>query len=136
MHYLPYCITTIDQLKDLFKSVGGVYGIYCIPEDCMYVGSSVNMNNRLRGHFHSTPTSFYLQAAMNRYERKDFIIVVLDVIENKGISKRVLKGLLFNQNQQNQQENVYLHQLDINEPGFLYNIEKDALYFFVIHYIS
>jgi len=25
MHYLPYCITTIDQLKDfyLFKSVGG-----------------------------------------------------------------------------------------------------------------
>ncbi len=70
----------------------GVYQILCVPTKKVYIGSSVNIARRCRGHFErlrqGTHENTYLQHSWNKYGESAFEISVVELVLEVGLHYR------------------------------------------------
>lgn len=83
----------------------GVYAIINMHNNKMYIGSSVNIKNRLRSHFKSlhngTHANKNLQAEWNLYGEQGFFYDLLEEVENVGallVREQLYLDSFFNKN--------------------------------------
>lgn len=93
------------------RIMSGIYKILNIKTGDFYIGSSYDINKRIKTHFHDLKTnkhhSIIFQRAYKKYKRKSFIVIIL---EECSIDNLIIR------------ENFYLKSLNP-----VYNISKDAL---------
>lgn len=68
----------------------GVYAILCLANDKLYIGSSVNIEHRLRSHWDALQKNIHqshLQAAYNKYGENTFVATILEECDKKMIKK-------------------------------------------------
>jgi group I intron endonuclease len=77
------------------NKISGIYGIFNKINGKVYVGSSINLNNRHNQHFnylkYNRHYNAYLQAAWNKYGEENFEFVILEKIKyptKKKLEKR------------------------------------------------
>lgn len=74
-------------MKQVRLTKSGVYRLECLVTEKSYVGSSVNMFNRRKGHFHDLRLGKHgnqkLQAAWNKYGESSFVFSVLEWLRDK-----------------------------------------------------
>lgn len=66
----------------------GIYSIKNLKNNKVYIGSSNNIEKRIKDHFRNLKnnkhSNQYLQNAYNKYKRENFIVEILEVFENIG----------------------------------------------------
>lgn len=76
------------SLKHIPK-LAGIYQIKCISNERVYIGSSVNMHERLEHHRSSLRKSShqnpYLKAAWDKYGERNFELIVLEITEPENL---------------------------------------------------
>lgn len=72
---LPLFHNNSDLKSDLNK-VGGVYGIININDGKQYIGSSLNLFDRLSNHIKGTSSNIRLQRSIAKHGLENFIIVI------------------------------------------------------------
>jgi group I intron endonuclease len=97
------------------QSVCGIYMIYCIPNERAYIGSSINVRERVATHKNDLSKDqhhcIHLQGAFNKYGKENFQYVLLEIVNDTA--KEVLVSY----------ENKYLLQI---ERDFIFNIQVPA----------
>jgi len=82
----------IKQFIRDHKNVSGVYAIVCTATWRSYVGSSVNIGNRVSGHFgqlkNNCHTNQELQSDFTLYNSDSFKIEVLELVDNMNLLER------------------------------------------------
>lgn len=77
------------QYDIVVNKTSGIYMIECILTELKYIGSSVNMRGRLRGHINSLRKNNhhnpYLQSAYNKYGEENFICSVLEICSKEKL---------------------------------------------------
>jgi group I intron endonuclease len=67
--------------------VSGIYLIMCFDNHRVYVGSSINVQRRLREHYYKlimgTHWNVYMQRSWNKYGKDSFFWDVLEIVDNK-----------------------------------------------------
>ncbi len=95
----------------------GVYAIYSSIDRKFYIGSSLNMYNRMSGHFaglmKGTHDNEYLQRAWNKYGSKNFHFVVVEECEP-------------NQDKLIELENYYIDHFESYDRAKGYNMSRIA----------
>ena len=70
----------------------GVYKISCLPSGKVYVGMSLNIRKRINQHFSSLKNNKHhnrhLQLAYKKYGKSQFIVSVLELVDEKELSSR------------------------------------------------
>jgi group I intron endonuclease len=75
-----------------FKNEPAVYKIKCLINDKIYIGSSVNLRNRINRHYNDLVkqkhTSKHLQNAFNLYGNENFIVEVLEFCDRETLIQK------------------------------------------------
>jgi len=75
--------------------ISGIYKIMCLPTGKIYVGSSVNINNRWGEHRHrlrkNIHSNTYLQNAWNKYREQNFKFEIIEIIKPDLLTENELK---------------------------------------------
>ena len=75
MHLTEY----LKAAKEALSGAAGVYAIICNVTGAIYIGSSINIGNRLVDHLVENNTNVHLQNAINCYGIENFVFVVVEV---------------------------------------------------------
>ena len=75
-----------------FKNEPAIYVIKCLINNKIYIGSSVNLRNRINRHYNDLinqkHSSNHLQNAFNLYGNENFIVEVLEFCDRKLLITR------------------------------------------------
>jgi predicted GIY-YIG superfamily endonuclease len=66
----------------------GIYGFLCKTTGKLYIGSSINLSDRLYRHIKGTRSNVKLQNAINKYNLHDFIFIVFEYCEPEDLISR------------------------------------------------
>ncbi|RUO96033.1 hypothetical protein BC936DRAFT_142731, partial [Jimgerdemannia flammicorona] len=80
-----------ENLSHAVKSLKGSSGIYCITNQengQMYIGSSVNLGNRLTAHFVNGSSNAHLQFAIAKYGLIAFTFSVIELVAKDQLLAR------------------------------------------------
>ena len=70
----------------------GIYAIYCVLSDRVYIGSSKNIYRRWKEHQNSLKKgkhcNFYLQDSWNKHGEKFFVFHILEICKEENLLKR------------------------------------------------
>jgi group I intron endonuclease len=126
-------IPAIQVFKDLYtannlrsanialKGVSGVYAIICRVTGAIYIGSSMNIANRIVDHLINRDTNQHLQSAIDLYGLDKFLFVLvekLSISENQLMENNKLLLLA--------REQVYLDQLFLLPEDLRFNFLSKA----------
>jgi len=73
----------LKAAKDALRGLGGVYAFINNITGAVYIGSSINIGNRLVNHLVSNNTNERLLRALNKYGLENFTFAVVEIL--KGI---------------------------------------------------
>jgi group I intron endonuclease len=62
------------------EPLSGVYAIICKIIGTIYIGSSINIGNRLVDHLVTNNTNEHLKNSINRYGLENFVFVVVELL--------------------------------------------------------
>lgn len=108
--------------KAALKGRSGVYCIICLITGAVYVGSSINLAERLNDHIIEGNTNVRLQNAITKYGLEHFVFIVVEFVEpdsSSCLSEEAKVYLL-------SREQFYLDCLFILPKNLRYNISKVA----------
>jgi hypothetical protein len=71
----------LKAIKETLSGLAGVYAIICNVTGAMYIGSSIDIGNRLVDHLVTNNTNDHLQNAINHYSLENFVFVVVEVFK-------------------------------------------------------
>jgi hypothetical protein len=93
--HLTENLKAIKETPSSSKSVGdeplpfgGVYAIICYVTGAMYIGSSIDIGNRLVDHLVTNNTNGHLQSALNSYGLKNFTFCVVEFCDLEVLLQR------------------------------------------------
>lgn len=72
-----------ENIKAAIKALKGLSGIYCIKNmitGAMYIGSSINLGERLRDHIMDS-SNVYLRNSIEKYGVANFSFIVVEFVE-------------------------------------------------------
>lgn len=95
----------------------GIYIIKCTANNKVYIGQSINLKNRLRGHKYQLKkgihANIHLQSAFNKYGENYFNYDILEVVDEKDYTKDKLNLL----------EIKYISLFNSADRNFGYNLD-------------
>lgn len=100
------------KLKDTtLQNKSGVYAVKLIDDGRIYIGQSVNIDNRLRNHLsslrHEHHHNKYLQNAFNKYGENSFSFSIIEMVPVKDLDDR---------------EKYWISELSSDNPFFGFNL--------------
>jgi group I intron endonuclease len=69
-------LSQLDDLKADLKNVGGVYGLINIKDKKQYIGSSLNIYERLRDHLKGVSLNERLQRSITKHGLNNFNLII------------------------------------------------------------
>jgi predicted GIY-YIG superfamily endonuclease len=101
-----------------YKKVWGIYKIINTITNKVYIGSSVNLEKRVNGHFSSLRSNKHenkhLQYSFNKYGESAFRADILKTFSKNEITQRELRNV----------ETKYISKYNSNDSSFGYNISS------------
>lgn len=104
-----------------FPKVAGIYKFRCKENDKVYIGKSVNIKNRIAGHYYTsrkTKGNYYFENALVKYGWESFDIEILELFENFDRNDEADKTMIF------EREAYYISKFDAFNQDKGYNICK------------
>jgi len=83
----------------IYSTLALTAGIYMILNNIngkMYIGSTVNIANRLKQHINGIKSNLHLQSALKKYGLQNFSLIVLDICTPDKMLLLALEQLAFN----------------------------------------
>src|SRR3954466_6412204 len=84
-------LDTLESLQNAKKALyglSGIYGFVHIPTGTSYIGSSVNLGERIMDHIQNNSSNLHLQNAIVKYGLSHFAFVILEYCIPSDIIKR------------------------------------------------
>jgi group I intron endonuclease len=72
-------------IRKELKGKSGIYGFVCKTTGKLYIGSSINLSDRLYRHIKGTRSNVKLQNAINKYNLHDFIFIVFEYCQPEDL---------------------------------------------------
>lgn len=109
----------MEKIKHNYPKKAGVYKLTCLVNDKIYIGKSVNLYDRIRGHKRCAKKAkgdFYFENALIKYGWESFKVEILEICEN--FNKKTDNVLLLIK------ESEYIEKFDSANKEKGYNICK------------
>lgn len=87
-----------SKINKALKNKAGVYMLLCNVTSKYYIGSSINLMNRLKQYYSPTVrqnNDFIIYRAMNKYGLDNFSLIILDICESDRTTCLTLEQLAF-----------------------------------------
>jgi len=75
-------------LKKELRNKSGIYRFLCKTNNKLYIGSSVQLSNKLSEHIKGSKSNILLQNAINKYTLEHLIFVIFEYCDEEGLLSR------------------------------------------------